>query len=1003
MGTIATLEARYTANIIQFDKELKRMQTLNKRAADKVLNDHKVAVKDVNSAWSKVDIAGGLNRSLGSGLSNLKATLMASVVGITSGAGAAAAVGLAETFNRFTNSLKTAGLEGAQLASVQKELFTIGAQHGVQVESLGQMYGRVAQASKELGVSQNQMLQVTNAVAAAVRVSGQPISSASGAMLQMSQALGAGTVRAEEFNSMMEGMFPLVQAAANASEKYGGSVAKLRAAVNDGKLSSKEFFDLIVAGSASLEAQAAKAPLTVAQSYEVLKNKLVEAVGQTDQTLGVTQRLSDALKWLGENIDTVATALGVIAAAFAVALAPAVGKAALALSASAAALTGNTVAAVSAAPAMLAFSAAMNGTTTSAAALTTALRLLQTATGVGLAITAITAAVGYFAVQNYKASEATRQLYSRIEQKKAALDAAKAAADQARVGTGNLSQAEMDALTKTAALTGQVDLLTTAYGRLAVNAKKAQLEILALEWVKSDRDAKEAERAATQTEASVQRRVRGPTVSGDGRQPMPAGYEQTVQVVAAADPRVVEARKKADDAREVANADLKKFADARNQDATDFAPATVTTSAGDKSKGKTGGTSAEDRAKNDAEAIAQAQRQLRDATRAQADTAVERHAVALEALTDDRDTANAAVTARAKRGEISETARDQLIELNNQTYEAKVTTEVAKRQRELDEAALEMARLRNDNIVEAAKLDAEELDYKAQNADSLAERQAYERQALEARQRVDRLQFDAQQKEYELQLRKNELAEEEIQRMLAAREANFQRGQNNQTSNQAGDHKREQGPQSIDEWIEAMAKAEGAGESLKQKLFGVASEGFNTLASGISDAIMGAQSFAEAFQEMGKRVVASMVEMAVKFVMFEMLGRAFGIKGMGKAALGISTGTGGVTPEIGANYQGTGFWKGGLTAINELGPEVINLPRGSQVIPANVVKNAMAVKPRATGQMVQHFTTNVYADDAVMADNLRREAMTGNYMAAQHARTQTQQDLRESSRRSLRR
>lgn len=39
------------------------------------------------------------------------------------------------------------------------------------------------------------------------------------------------------------------------------------------------------------------------------------------------------------------------------------------------------------------------------------------------------------------------------------------------------------------------------------------------------------------------------------------------------------------------------------------------------------------------------------------------------------------------------------------------------------------------------------------------------------------------------------------------------------------------------------------------------------------------------------------------------------------------------------NARGTNFWRGGLTWVGENGPELVNLPRGSQVIPNNKVQN----------------------------------------------------------------
>ena len=48
----------------------------------------------------------------------------------------------------------------------------------------------------------------------------------------------------------------------------------------------------------------------------------------------------------------------------------------------------------------------------------------------------------------------------------------------------------------------------------------------------------------------------------------------------------------------------------------------------------------------------------------------------------------------------------------------------------------------------------------------------------------------------------------------------------------------------------------------------------------------------------------------------------------------FQTGFNALFPSIGANAQGTDFWRGGLTWVGEEGPEIVNLPRGSQVFSA---------------------------------------------------------------------
>lgn len=58
---------------------------------------------------------------------------------------------------------------------------------------------------------------------------------------------------------------------------------------------------------------------------------------------------------------------------------------------------------------------------------------------------------------------------------------------------------------------------------------------------------------------------------------------------------------------------------------------------------------------------------------------------------------------------------------------------------------------------------------------------------------------------------------------------------------------------------------------------------------------------------------------------------------------------------IGSNASGTDFWRGGLTRINEEGGEILNLPRGTQIIPHDV---SMEMARAAGAQAVNNNTTH---------------------------------------------
>lgn len=979
MATIASLEARYSANIIQFDRELKRLQTLNKRATDKVLADHKASARDVNNAWAKADIGGAMNRSLGNGLGQLRTQLMASIAAITSGAGIAAAVGLADTYTRFTNSLKVAGLAGTELASVQNSLFEIANRNGQAVEGLGQLYGRMAMATRQLGATQSDLLQVTNAVASAIKISGRPASEAAGAMTQLSQAFAGGKVRAEEWNSVVENMPSLALALANASEKYRGNLGALKADVDKGNFSSAEMLRLMKLVEPALQRQAALAGTTVAQGFEVLKNKMIEAVGAADAKWGATRRLSEALEWLANNLDDVGQALGVIAIAMSATLAPALGKAAISMTALTVATARNALATVASIPGVIGLTAGISGITPAAATARMALMALTSATGIGLAITAIAAAVGVFAVKSYQASEATRQLRERVAQKAQALREAKAAADQARVQTGTLTAAEMAAATQTAALTGQVGLLENAYYRAAAAAKYLALTQNAQRVVEADRDFRAAETGVNVSENRARRSARGPGYYGtaDGRQAPPPGLDRVVEGSINTNPDVIAARRAREDARlerDAAIRERRELKEIRLEDPRwqPTAPAPVAPTGANGGSGGSSGPSAEDRARNDREATAQAERQLRDATRAQAVTAADRHVVAIEALADDKAMAILAINQRVAEREISEATGQKLIDLEEQIYTAKVATETARRAEELREAEVELQRYRNENLVEAARLDVEELQSKAQFATSMDERHDYERQALAATQRADALMFAAEQEALRLQLEKNGHAKAQIDQILADRQAGFDRRAAGQTADLGRTQDRENGPNSITEWATAFRDATNAGESLNQKLYGIAEGGINALTDGLTDALMGAKSLGEAFADMAKQMIAQLVKLMVQWAIWEAIGLATGNgPGWGLKVIGLTSGKGGGGKSgANGNWMGTRNFGGGSTWIADT--EMVTLPSGAQIIPSNVVKNAMSVKPRSSGggqTIVNEIHVN--AQDAVLTQSVK--------------------------------
>ncbi|MBN9018720.1 MAG: tape measure protein [Rhizobiales bacterium] len=276
---IAVLEAR----INQYEKNLDR------------------ARRTTNSQFSKIETRG---TQMQKRLEAAMATAGGTIAKVFAGYQAARwAVSLSDAAARVSNALKVAGLEGDTLSTVYERLYQSAQKNAAPFETLATLYARAAQNQKELGVSTEDLLKFTDNVALALRVAGTDAQTASGALLQLGQALGSGRVQAEEFNSVLEGAPTIVQAAAAGIKEAGGSVATLKKLVIEGKVSSAAFFQGFAAGAVILEQKVAGAQITVAQGWTRIENAAIKAAGQFNEGSAASAELARALKDLAGAIE----------------------------------------------------------------------------------------------------------------------------------------------------------------------------------------------------------------------------------------------------------------------------------------------------------------------------------------------------------------------------------------------------------------------------------------------------------------------------------------------------------------------------------------------------------------------------------------------------------------------------------------------------------------------------------------------------------------------------
>ena len=220
----------------------------------------------------------------------------------------------ADAWTSAANKLKVFINNSNELVATQHKLFNIANRTWQSYDATVTLFSKMLLVQKPLNASMEDMYVATEAVGKAVALSGATAATASGALLQLGQALSSGRVYAEEFNSIIEGTPRLAIAVA---EGLGyASVGFLKKAIQDGKVASNQLLEAIISQAKKLDEEFKRTSLTTSAAFQILSTSVQKLIGEFDTSKGVTSLLSDAIVLLAENLELVAKAVIGLAAAF---------------------------------------------------------------------------------------------------------------------------------------------------------------------------------------------------------------------------------------------------------------------------------------------------------------------------------------------------------------------------------------------------------------------------------------------------------------------------------------------------------------------------------------------------------------------------------------------------------------------------------------------------------------------------------------------------------------
>jgi tape measure domain-containing protein len=219
---------------------------------------------------------------------------------------------LSDSFTNVQNRLKLVTDGTAELTAVQEELFRVSQETRTSFEANATLFNRLALSSKDLGISLDDVVQITQSLNQAVILSGAATTEASAGLIQLSQGLASNRLSGDELRSVLE-QLPVV--ADVIAKQLGVTRGELKFFGEAGKISADIVIEAFKNAREELAVRFGETVPTVAQSFVILRNAAIRFVGNLNNSTGVVTNLSRLIIGLAGNFDTLAKSIGVVAAA----------------------------------------------------------------------------------------------------------------------------------------------------------------------------------------------------------------------------------------------------------------------------------------------------------------------------------------------------------------------------------------------------------------------------------------------------------------------------------------------------------------------------------------------------------------------------------------------------------------------------------------------------------------------------------------------------------------
>jgi tape measure domain-containing protein len=230
----------------------------------------------LREAQGKLKKHSGTVASIGKDLKNKLGAIVA-------GLGVREIIRTVDSYTVLQNRLRAVTDSQEELVRVQERLFKVSRDTRSSVEANVELFSRLALSSRELGVSESELINFTQSLNQAIKLSGATATEAQAGLIQLSQGMASGALRGDELRSVLEQLPAVADVIA---KSLGVTRGQLREMGSQGQITAEVILKAFREARGELADRFGSTLPTIAEGFQQIRNEAIRLAGELSKTTG---------------------------------------------------------------------------------------------------------------------------------------------------------------------------------------------------------------------------------------------------------------------------------------------------------------------------------------------------------------------------------------------------------------------------------------------------------------------------------------------------------------------------------------------------------------------------------------------------------------------------------------------------------------------------------------------------------------------------------------------